>query len=121
MNTSQKRILYSFIALIVMLYCVVQGIKGGDFKKYMGAAELLKEGKSCYNEWIFLGGENYGRYLYSPFFAILLLPFTYFPAGAAAVLWLLLNLFFLFRIARLSQHWHKRICLQKGSLNFGWF
>ncbi|MEQ8910137.1 MAG: glycosyltransferase family 87 protein [Vicingaceae bacterium] len=84
--------------MAAIIYCVIQGLKGGDFKIYMGAAELLHEGKSCYNEWILLGGENYGQYSYSPFFASLLIPFTYLPKGSAQILWLLVNLFFLQRV-----------------------
>ena len=88
------------LLIFLLVYCVIQGLKGGDFKIYMGAAALLAEGKNCYHEWIFLGGNNYGQYLYSPFFASLLIPFTYLPKGWTEVIWLLANLFFLKQIGK---------------------
>lgn len=105
MKGPTDKLIFGVLALLVLIYCIVQGLKGGDFKIYMGAAELLKEGQSCYNQWIFLGGQNYGRYLYSPFFAFLLMPFTILPKGITAILWLILNLFFLRRIFQISIKW----------------
>lgn len=98
MNKIILKIIKITIALLVILYCIKLGLKGGDFEIYMGAAELLKNGESCYNVWIHLGGDNYCGYSYSPIFAIFLIPFTYLPQYTTQVIWLLVNLVFLYRI-----------------------
>tara|TARA_B100001109_G_C18864211_1_gene475951 strand:- start:1399 stop:2679 length:1281 start_codon:yes stop_codon:yes gene_type:complete len=88
------------IGVLLLVYCYIQALKGGDFRIYMGAADLLRTGQNCYNEWIHLSGDNYGQYSYSPFFATLLIPFTYLPKGSAEFLFLVANLFFIKRILR---------------------
>ena len=87
------------LGILLLIYCYIQALKGGDFRIYMGAADLLRAGQNCYNEWIHLSGDNYGQYSYSPFFATLLIPFTYLPKGSAEFLFLVANLFFIQRIA----------------------
>lgn len=89
------------IGALILFYLILQAFKGGDFKIYLGAAELLREGKSCYNVWIHLGGDNYCGYSYGSFFAILLIPFTYLPNPVPALIWLIANIFFLFRIGKI--------------------
>ena len=89
------------IVILIIVYCVIQGYKGGDFRIYLGAAELLKEGKNCYNVWIHLGGDNYCGYSYSPIFAILLIPFTFLPHPSVQILWLFANIFFLYRLFKI--------------------
>jgi hypothetical protein len=98
MKSFPRQIIKITLLIAVILYCIIQGLKGGDFKIYLGAAELLSQGKSCFGEWIHLSGDNYGQYSYSPFFATLLIPFTLLPSGITEVIWLLANLFFLKRI-----------------------
>lgn len=88
-------------AILVIAYCFIQAYAGGDFQIYMGAAELLREGKNCYNVWIYLGVDDYCGYSYSPLFAIFLIPFTFFPYPTAQVLWLFANLFFLYRLFKI--------------------
>lgn len=97
---NSRKVLGVLLVLGAVAYCIVQGLKGGDFKIYLGAAELLREGKNCYNQWILLGGDNYGQYSYSPFFASLLIPFTYLSKGWTEVIWLLANTFFLKQIGK---------------------
>lgn len=98
MSTKIKLILYLIIAIAVIAYCYIQSIKGGDFRVYLGASELLKNGKSCYNVWIDVGNNNACGYSYSPFFATILIPFTYIDEPFPQFIWLLLNVFFLYRI-----------------------
>ena len=61
------------LGALALAYIVIQSLTGGDFKIYLGAAELIKNGESCYNTWIDLGGEKYGKYSYGVFFAVLLI------------------------------------------------
>ncbi|MEM7161665.1 MAG: glycosyltransferase family 87 protein [Bacteroidota bacterium] len=97
-NVIGIRILKYLVVCAVGVYCFLQANSGGDFKIFLGAAELLKNGENCYNVWIHLGGDNYCGYSYSPIFATFLVPFTYFPWPIVPLLWLILNIFFLNKI-----------------------
>jgi len=92
-----------FISLLVVIYIVVQAKSGGDFKTYLGAANLLKNGESCYFVRIPYK-DGFSSYSYSPFFAILLIPFTYLPQPIPQLFWLSLNVFFLYRIFKIIKH-----------------
>lgn len=100
-----SKTLKSIFILAILVYTVIQAFKGGDFQIYMGAAELLKLGKNCYNVWIPLTGGNAGSYSYSPVFAMALIPFTFLPFPAAQIIWLLACLFFLYRIFKITTYY----------------
>jgi hypothetical protein len=96
-----RNVFFVLAVVAVLFYIGLQAIKGGDFKIYLGAAELLGQGQSCYHTWIDLGGGNFCGYSYSPLFASLLIPITSWPTPVPEFLWLLLNVVFLFRITTL--------------------
>lgn len=77
----------------------------GDFKVFLEAAKLIKAGENPYNKWIHVGGESYCLYFYSPFWAILLIPFAGFPNFIPNIIWLLANVFFLYRILILLKNY----------------
>jgi len=101
LESKDKKYRLIFLILFIVggsVYAIIQGAKGGDFKIYLGAAELLSQGDSCYNVWIHLGGDNYCGYSYSPIFATFLIPFSYLPSPTVEILWSFANLFFLYRL-----------------------
>lgn len=77
-----------------------------DFDIFIGAAQLIKEGKSCYNTWIPCG-KNFLLYYYSPLFAVILIPLSNLPLYLSYIIWILFNLFFLYKIIFLIDYYLK--------------
>jgi Glycosyltransferase family 87 len=86
--------------MLFAVYLVKAATGNGDFKIFLGAAKLVAEGKNPYHEWIFVTEGNFGRYFYSPLWAVMLIPFTWIPQFVSNLIWLLANAFFLYRIGR---------------------
>ena len=84
-------IVYFIIIIIIILY-EAQG--KGDFNIFLSASRdlMLKKNiyKTLYNDWY--------HYYYDVSFALFLFPFTFFPLYLVKIFWLLLNVFFVFRI-----------------------
>ena len=118
MNKYLKFGIWIAVSVLVVAYIITQSRAGGggDFKIYLGAAELLKEGKSCYNVWIHIIDDNYCGYSYSPFFALLLIPLTYLPGYTPQIFWLLLNVFFLYRIWKITSEYLNKATLPRKLL-----
>jgi hypothetical protein len=87
-----------FFILGIILY-EATGIN--DFDIFFYASRDLLAGKNIYlikyHEWY--------HYYYSIFFAFLLAPFTYLPLYFVKVIWLILNVFFVYRIWRILVTW----------------
>ena len=83
------------------VYCIKEALENGDFKVFLEAAKLIRNGENPYNEWIFVSEGNYCLYFYSPLWAVLLIPFSYFPNFIPNIIWLLANIFFLYQIYQL--------------------
>ncbi len=95
---SFKNIFFILIGLIIIAYLISKAINGGnDINVYLHAAEQLLRERDIYKP------NPYNYYLYSPLFAILLVPFTFFDWGIARVIWVVINLLFAFRIWQLLQ------------------
>lgn len=93
-------------AALLLPYFIVKALKGGDFVVYLAAAEQLRSGKDCYNVWLhYQGGDWASMYGYSPFFAVLLIPFSYLPAYIPQLLFLVADVFMIFRMLRLLEEW----------------
>lgn len=92
----------STILLLGLFYfeCFIDVDK--DIDAFIGASKLIASGESCYNTWIPSGG-GFLLYYYSPLFALLLTPLTFFPQVLVNIVWLSFNLFFLYRIFRLIE------------------
>lgn len=92
--------------LLVIAGCLllIYGLKeawlgsGGDMIIYLNAGELLRNGQPVYHTPIFTGPGTFLNYSYSPFFAQILVPFTYFPVKFIYTCWVLLDIFLLYRI-----------------------
>ena len=85
---------YYFGGFVILLIILYEAQGKGDFNIFLSASKDLIEGKNIfeihYNEWY--------HYYYDPLFALLLFPFTFLPLYAAKVIWLLLNVFFVYRL-----------------------
>ncbi len=88
-------------ALAVLVFFAIKVINGNDFDVYLHAAGKLARGGNIYQP-PFL--KNLA-YIYSPFFALLLVPFAYLPRWVAEYAWLLADLFFLYRIWRVITYY----------------
>jgi len=93
--------IYPILILIAVAYCIKEALGNGDFKVFLEASKLVRNGENPYNEWIFVSEGNYCLYFYSPLWAILLIPFSYLPNFIPNIIWLFSNLFFLYRIFHL--------------------
>ncbi|MBD0257534.1 MAG: DUF2029 domain-containing protein [Cytophagales bacterium] len=92
---------YGVPALAVLVFLGIKAFHGGDFDVYLHAAGKLARGENIYQP-PFLKGLPY---IYSTFFALLLVPFSYLPRGVPNYAWLLANLFFLYRIWRVVTYY----------------
>ncbi|NNM94611.1 MAG: DUF2029 domain-containing protein [Bacteroidia bacterium] len=93
----KKRFLTGLGLFAVFIYLLVEARTPGDFSIYRQASADLFAGKniytSLYNQWY--------HYYYSVFFAILLYPAQYISLFAAQFIWLLLNVWFIFRMVKI--------------------
>jgi hypothetical protein len=94
---------YYLIPILTLLFCYIAILakSNGDFKVFLEAANLLRNGKNMYHVWIATAPEVSGLYFYSPLFALLLVPFTYLPSYIPNLLWLLASAFWVYRIWQL--------------------
>jgi len=88
-----KYIYWCLAGLLVLIYIIIRAKKGGDFDVYLTASTLLSNKDNIYR--VVLPGL---QYYYSPLFAVLIHPFSYLPFFIPELLWLMLNVFFLYRI-----------------------
>lgn len=88
------RILKIVLALIILIFCIDRARKDTDFDVYLEAAKVLLSGGDIFDEDLTLDVQ----YFYSPFFALILVPFSFLPAFIVKLAWLLLNVFFIYRI-----------------------
>ena len=113
MKLIQKKSIWSTLFLIIILYIIKISFGNGDFKVYLEAAELISSGESPYNKWLEVSQGNYCLYFYSPLWALFLVPFTYLPSFIPNFIWLLANLYFLYRIWIISINYFSNISITK--------
>ncbi len=92
-----KKGFYVVVGVLVSAFCIKLAFNNGDFKVFLEAAKLLKAGENPYNVWIFVSEGNYCLYFYSPLWVVLLTPFADLPNFIPNLIWLVANLFFLYR------------------------
>lgn len=96
--SSFNMFLFGLLGIIVVTYLISKAIHGGnDINVYLHAAEQLLRERNLY------GKNPFNYYLYSPLFAILLVPFTFLDWTLARILWTIINLAFAFRLWQLLQ------------------
>jgi len=93
----KKQIINIILIVVVLAICIKNALENGDFKVFLEASKILKFGGNPYNNWIHVNGDNYCLYLYSPLWAVILIPFSYLPNFIPNILWLFANVFFLYR------------------------
>jgi len=93
--------------LLGLAFIINEARGKGDFKIFLEAARALKDHENLYYFWFDLGGGASGKYFYSPLFAVLLFPFSGLPHFIPNMIWLLLNVFFLYRIWMLITDYFK--------------
>lgn len=98
--------------LIVLLIILIEARGKGDFSIFISASEDLLSHKNIYgiqyNEWY--------HYYYDVVFALILVPFSFLPLYLVKVMWLALNVFFLYRIWKIITHWLPLKELPKNSV-----
>lgn len=92
-----NRKLLTLICVLFLGLIVIYATGNGDFKVFLEAAKLVRDGQSPYHFWIKTGEGVYCLYYYSPFFSLILIPFSFLPNFIPNLIWLLLNVFFLIR------------------------
>ncbi len=92
---SLKNVYLRYVAvLLAIVYILLEGQQeGSDFGIFLSASSDLVHGLNVYSIFYNL----YYHYYYSPLFALALFPLTLVPVYVAKVLWLFLNLVFVFR------------------------
>ncbi len=99
-HVKENRLSY-LLGFIVFILILNEAQGRGDFAIFTAASQDLFEGKNiyyiAYNEWY--------HYYYSVLFAVLIYPFTFLPLYLAKVMWLLANVFFVFRIWKIISAW----------------
>ena len=97
-GTTIKRFIPYLGGILVLVFLTRIAFTNGDFKALLEAAKLVAAGKNPYHVWIFVSEGNYDLYFYSPFWAVLLIPFTHLPNFIPNIIWLVANGWFLCRI-----------------------
>ncbi len=85
---------YVILAIILIIFLFNRAKKGGDFDVFLYAGSRLLEGGNIYQPPFIKGLQ----YFYSPLFALLLAPFSLIPYVITEFFWLLLNIFFVYRL-----------------------
>lgn len=97
----KNRLLYIALGLIILLIILYEAQGKGDFNIFVSASRDLLSGKNIYeikyNQWY--------HYYYDVVFALILVPFSYLPLYLVKILWLILNVFFVFRIWKIITGW----------------
>jgi hypothetical protein len=91
-----------FVIALLAAYSVLSAFNRGDFKVFLDAATVLRGGQSPYDIWFV---DHNCLYLYSPFFAVLLIPFTCVPAFIPNLLWIAAGWFFTWRSIQLVKRY----------------
>ena len=93
---------FKIVALIALaIFLIIEAKRQCDFNIFFTAAEDIANGENLYTK-IYQG---WLHYYYSPFFAVLLHPFTYLPQYVVTLLWLVLNVYFFYRIWEILSDW----------------
>jgi len=102
---------YYFGGLVILIIILFEARGKGDFNIFVSASRDLLLGKDIYqiqyNEWY--------HYYYDILFALILTPFTYLPLYVVKLIWLILNVFFVYRIWKILMDYLPISLLRKNS------
>ena len=96
-----KKLYYILGAVALIVLVLVMANTEGDFKIFLAASTDLLDKKDIYTIHYIDGF----RYYYDVLFALLLVPFIKMPLYVTQVLWITLNIFFLYRIWKIISNW----------------
>lgn len=116
--TGKEKFGIIFLLLFASFYVIKESFGNGDFTLFLKASELMRQGHNPYGDWIQVKGENYARYFYSPLWAVLLFPFTHLPFIVGRTTWLILNVWFIYRIWTLLKDYLPLQSLSKAQRNW---
>ncbi len=108
--------MYGLASLLIALFILKEAQGNGDFIIYLEASKLIEQGQIPYQKWLHFNGDNYGMYFYSPLWATLLIPLTHIPQYLANLIWLVINVFFVYRTVTLIKLWLKPLNLESKHL-----
>ncbi len=112
---SWKDFFYALISVGVLLYLGSKAIlSGNDINVYIHASRQLVNGSNIYIL------NPFNNYLYSPLFAVLLVPLVFVPAGLARAIWLLLNIVMIARLWVIQKKLITGVLLLSNRYQFYW-
>jgi hypothetical protein len=94
MQLIKEKWYYFILGLLLLIIILSEARINGDFDIFMSASSDLLKGKNIYAETY----KEWYHYYYSVFFSLILSPFTFLPLYFVKVLWLIANVFFVYRI-----------------------
>jgi hypothetical protein len=100
--------LYYVGGLLILIILLFEARGTGDFYIFISASKDLMLGKNIYDIHYL-----YNHYYYNLIFALILAPFTYLPFYVVKLMWLILNVFFVYRIWKIISGWLPVAILQK--------
>lgn len=90
----RKQLILRYFGLaFVLVYCCICAARGGDFDVFLDAAQKLASQQNIYRPPFIKDLQYY----YSPFFALILVPFSYLPFVISEFAWLVLSSLLLYR------------------------
>ena len=94
-------VFFALTTLAIIIKSIQCVHDGGMMHLFLGASQLLFHQLNIYNHPIPIIKDISQEYSYSPFFALLLIPFSFFNGNVIEYIWLLLNGFFVYRIIKI--------------------
>lgn len=92
---------FYFGGLVILIIILFEAREKGDFDIFISASRDLLLGKNIYE----IQYKDWYHYYYDIFFALILTPFTYLPLYVVKLIWLILNVFFVYRIWKILIDW----------------
>ncbi len=93
--------IYYLGGLIIFIIILIEARGTGDFFIFLSASKDLLAKKNIYK----IDYVDSFHYYYNVLFALVLTPFIYFPLYLVKILWLVLNVFFIYRIWQIIKDW----------------
>ncbi len=96
LNTKRNKLALG-VFILILIYVIVKTSKiGNDINVYLFASKQLFDGENIYQN------NPYNNYLYSPFFALILRPFSIFEYEIGRVFWGITNLILTVRLWKIT-------------------
>ena len=92
---------YYLSGLVILIIILFEARGKGDFDIFISASRDLLLGKNIYQ----IQYKEWYHYYYDILFALILTPFTYLPLYVVKLIWLILNVFFVYRIWKILMDW----------------